>query len=113
MRWNAVVATHHLEELPTIDLADSLTMTVFPARHVVASAALRFQVGAASIAFSSDTGPTSALCDAARDVSLFVCEATYGPHTPAGDSHGHPSAHQAAQLATQANAPDRREPVHA
>jgi ribonuclease BN (tRNA processing enzyme) len=94
----------HLEDLPTIDLTDSLTMTAFPARHAVASAALRFQAYTASIAFSSDTGPTDALCEAARHASLFVCEATYGPQAPAEDSHGHLSAYQGAQLATQANA---------
>jgi ribonuclease BN (tRNA processing enzyme) len=93
-----------LEDLPAIELADGLTMTAFPARHAVASAALRFQAPAETIAFSSDTGPTDVLCDAARDASLFVCEATYGPHAPPEDTHGHLSAHQAAQLATQANA---------
>jgi ribonuclease BN (tRNA processing enzyme) len=94
----------HLEDRPAIDLTDSLTMTAFPARHAVASAALRFQADTGSVAFSSDTGPTDALCDAARDASLFVCEATYGPHAPAEDSHGHLSAYQGAQLATQAHA---------
>ena len=93
----------NLAARPAVELADGLTMRAFPARHAVPSAALRFEASAATIAFSSDTGMSAAVHEAADSATLFACEATYGPTTPAEDSHGHLSAAQAGQIAARAN----------
>lgn len=86
-----------------VDIAPGLTLTPFSARHAVPSAALRFETADAAIAFSSDTGPTESLIDAAAGVDFFVCEATYGPAQPhLDDSHGHLTAGQAGEIARRA-----------
>ena len=86
-----------------VDITPELSLTPFSARHAVASAALRFETSQAAVAFSSDTGPTQSLVEAAEHADYFVCEATYGatqPHT--NDLHGHLTAGQAGDIARQA-----------
>jgi ribonuclease BN (tRNA processing enzyme) len=55
----------------------------------------RVENGAVSIAYSADSGPSSALEDLARDVDLFVCEATLERGDSDGDLRGHLSAEEA------------------
>ena len=61
-----------------IDITPELSLTPFSARHAVASAALRFETSQAAVAFSSDTGPTQGLVEAAE-----------GTAARSGDRYGH------------------------
>lgn len=45
--------------------------------HPVETYAMRITAGGRTLAYSADTGETDALVDAARDVDLFLCEASY------------------------------------
>jgi ribonuclease BN (tRNA processing enzyme) len=45
--------------------------------HPVETYAMRVSAGGRTIAYSADTGRTDALIDVARDVDLFMCEASY------------------------------------
>ncbi|GAB3009821.1 MBL fold metallo-hydrolase [Amycolatopsis acidiphila] len=87
-----------------IALLPGVPVFSYPARHAVPSAALRFQLPDAAVAFSSDTGPTDAVVAAATDSTVFVCEATYPDKPPARDEQGHLSAGQAGRLAERAGA---------
>lgn len=84
---------------------DDLRLTAFPAKHAVPSAALRVTCGRSIVTFSSDTGWTDAVVEAATDADLFVCEATY---VDASDeelnTHGHLTGALAGLLATRARA---------
>ncbi|GHF60124.1 ribonuclease BN (tRNA processing enzyme)/phosphoglycolate phosphatase-like HAD superfamily hydrolase [Amycolatopsis bartoniae] len=79
-----------------------VTLFSYPARHSVPSAALRFQLPEATVAFSSDTGVTDAVIAAASDATVFVCEATH--LDPVHDTAGHLSARQAGLMADRAGA---------
>jgi ribonuclease BN (tRNA processing enzyme) len=56
---------------------------------------LRVSNGAHSLAYSGDCGPDAALAEIARDVDLFVCEATLERHELDGRPRGHLSADEA------------------
>ena len=74
----------------SVELFPGLSLEAFPARHPVQSAALRFTVGGAVVAFSSDTTWAEPVVAAASDASLFVCEATYLAADQATlERHGH------------------------
>ena len=51
--------------------------------------------GAATLAYSADTGPTDSLIRLAQDADLFVCEATLPDGADEGDQRGHLSAAEA------------------
>lgn len=51
--------------------------------------------GASSLAYSGDTGPTERLAELARDVDLFVCEATLDRGVDDGQPRGHLSVDEA------------------
>lgn len=75
----------------------------FPARHAVASAALRFTVPEGVVAFSSDTGPCEELVAAASGSDVFVCESTYVvADEKVVNGHGHLTAELAARTAARA-----------
>jgi len=84
----------------SVELFPGLSLEAFPARHPVQSAALRFTVGGAVVAFSSDTTWAEPVVAAASDASLFVCEATYLAADQATlERHGHLTARLAGRLA--------------
>ena len=56
--------------------------------------------GAATLAYTGDTGPSERIADLARDADLFVCEATL-EH---GDADGEPRGHLSAEEALEAYA---------
>jgi ribonuclease BN (tRNA processing enzyme) len=86
-----------------VALLPGITLEAFAARHPVQSAALRFTVDGAVVAFSSDTTWTEPLVAAAGDASLFVCEATYLEADQASlERNGHLTAHMAGRLADAA-----------
>lgn len=89
-----------LDGTSTVEPLPGLHLTAYEAKHAVRSAALRFEAGCSSMAFSSDTALTESLETAAHDVDLFVCEATYLSATSAQlEQHGHLTAAQAGHLA--------------
>ncbi|HVV77798.1 MAG TPA: MBL fold metallo-hydrolase [Mycobacteriales bacterium] len=45
--------------------------------HPVETYAMRISAGGKTVAYSADTGETDVLVDVARDVDLFLCEASY------------------------------------
>jgi ribonuclease BN (tRNA processing enzyme) len=61
---------------------------------------LRVQGDGRVVAFSADTGPTSALTDLAADADLFLCEATLDEEEP--EPRGHLTAREAAAVALAA-----------
>lgn len=86
-----------------IEVLPGVQLTAFEGRHVVASAALRFETADGSVAFSGDTGWCDGVIDAARDADLFVCEATYleaGPKIL--HDHGHLTGELTGRLAGEA-----------
>ncbi len=59
-----------------------------------------------SVAFVTDTRPSDALSELARDADLLICEATYGEDAdqPKAERHGHMTVREAATLAARAGA---------
>ncbi|MDP9805949.1 ribonuclease BN (tRNA processing enzyme) [Trueperella bonasi] len=81
---------------------DGLTLTAYPARHAVPSAALRFERDGKSIVFSSDTGDCDGLRAAAQGANVFIAEATYlDPNPEAMAAHGHLTPALAGEIAKE------------
>lgn len=94
-----------LDGATTVDVLDGVQLTAFPARHAVPSAALRIQCGDVTVTFSSDTGWTDGVIQAATDADLFVCEATYASATEDElNTHGHLTGELAGRLTARAGA---------
>ncbi len=64
---------------------------------------LRVEENGSVLAYSADTGPTSALTTLARDADLFLCEATLDEHGESG-LRGHMTATEAGSAAQLAGA---------
>ena len=87
------------------EIAGGLSLSSFAVAHPVPSAALRFDSGAQTVVFSSDTGACGSLIEAASDADLFLCEATYLEASAAElDRNGHLTPDLAAQAALAAGA---------
>jgi ribonuclease BN (tRNA processing enzyme) len=56
-------------------------------RHPGASFAIRVEAGGTSLCYSGDSGPTPALAEHARGVSLFLCEAGLGDAEEGSEEH--------------------------
>ena len=84
--------------------------TITPTRvsHPVETYALRIEQGGRVFVYSGDTGPSTALVEAAKGADLFLCEASFleGPDNPADL---HLTGRQAGQHASRAE----REPAAA
>ena len=72
---------------------DALALEV--AHYTMPTCAVRLSDGAASLAYSADTGPCDALAAVARDAGLLVCEATLPDGHDEGELRGHLSAVEA------------------
>jgi ribonuclease BN (tRNA processing enzyme) len=68
------------------------------------SHALRIEADGAALAYSGDAGPCDALVEIARDVDLFLCEATLERGADDGELRGHLAADEAVALAEAAGA---------
>jgi ribonuclease BN (tRNA processing enzyme) len=84
-------------------------VTFFAVDHRVPTLAVRVEAGGRVFAFSADCRPCDGLSACARNADLFLCDAicatTDGPDAVARTlSHMHPSALEAAKLATEAKA---------
>ena len=75
-------------------------------RTISPDAVLGQQRRGISVAFVTDTRPTGALSELARDADLLICEATYGEDDDQlkAERHGHMTVREAATLAARANA---------
>jgi ribonuclease BN (tRNA processing enzyme) len=71
--------------------------------HPVETYAMRVTAGGRSVAYSADTGESEALVDLARDVDLFLCEASYLDGDP-NPPDVHLTGRQAGDYATRAGA---------
>ena len=58
------------------------TVTPIPVAHPVAAFGLRVSTGSSTLAYTGDTGPTAVLDDLARDVDLFLAEASFRTGDP-------------------------------
>ena len=65
------------------------------AHYSMPTCGLRISDGAATLAYSADTGPTDALVRLAHGADLFLCEATLPDGADEGDQRGHLSAAEA------------------
>ncbi len=59
----------------------------FELPHHVPDAGFRISAGGVTLAYTGDTGPTEDLLTLARDVDLFLCEASFVRQTRAGALH--------------------------
>jgi ribonuclease BN (tRNA processing enzyme) len=75
-----------------------------PLPHFVPGAGLRLRAGAAVVAYTGDTGPSSDIVDLARDADLFIAEATYPEEVPPASARFLSSARQAGGYAARAGA---------
>lgn len=98
------VATELIEYAPGDQRSvGELHLELIELRHVVTDCGVRVQAAdGTTLAYTGDTGWTPALIDLAKDVDLLICEATY--LTPDTSNHGHLTAGEAAQAATEAGA---------
>lgn len=86
-----------------LPVVEDVGLTAYPGEHPVPSAALRFDLGGATLAFSSDSSWCAGVLDAARDVDLFVCEAAFLDSDPELLTRfGHLSPELAGRLAVRA-----------
>jgi ribonuclease BN (tRNA processing enzyme) len=94
---------------PTIPMAEYADGEVFPAAGVsvephalphydLVSYGMRVSDGRATLAYSSDCGPTGLLVDLARDADLFICEATLETGELDSEPRGHLSPDEAVAL---------------
>lgn len=94
-----------LDGVTTVEVLDGVELIAFPAKHAVPSAALRIRCGDFTVTFSSDTGWTDGVIQAATDADLFICEATYATATQEElNIHGHLTGELAGRLAATAGA---------
>ncbi|HSP71286.1 MAG TPA: MBL fold metallo-hydrolase [Gaiellaceae bacterium] len=76
--------------------AAGLTVTAIRVPHyTLTTYGLRVTNGARSLAYSGDSGPSDRLAELARDVDLFICEATLARGDLDGSPRGHLSADEA------------------
>ncbi len=85
------------------------TVEFFAVEHRVPTLAVRVTAGGRTFAFSADCRPCPGIIACARDADLFLCDAICavadGPEAVARTlSHMHPSAQEAAAIATEAGA---------
>ena len=84
-------------------------VTFFEMEHRVPTVAVRIEAGGKVLAFSADSVPCQALIDCARDADLFICDALSAPGTDQAmidrtTQRMHPTAREAGEMATAANA---------
>jgi ribonuclease BN (tRNA processing enzyme) len=81
------------------------TVSALDVPHFIETTALRFDVGATSLGYSSDLGPTDEIAPFMRDVDLLLCEAAFSED---GDlqapGRGHITATEAGRIARDAGA---------
>ncbi len=92
-----------------IEIKDNLTVSLFGATitfkqmvHLIESYGLRVEYAGKRFAYTGDTGIFPGIVDLARDVDLFLSEATFPSNKSAEEGH-HLSSASAAKIAKDAN----------
>jgi ribonuclease BN (tRNA processing enzyme) len=108
--WQQHAATvRHTVELGQHYDLGGFQVEFFAVEHRVPTLAVRVTVGGRTFAFSADCRPGPGVVACARDADLFLCDAICavadGPEAVARSlSHMHPTAQEAAAIATEARA---------
>lgn len=76
----------------------------WPLPHSAPNAGMRLSAGGRHVAYTGDTGPSPNLLPLARDVDLFLAEASFAEHVPAGSVGSLSSAREAGETAARAGA---------
>jgi ribonuclease BN (tRNA processing enzyme) len=76
----------------------------WPLPHYVPNAGMRLTAGGKVLAYTGDTGPSSAIVELARDADLFLAEASFPEQVPETAARDLSSARQAGEAATAAGA---------
>ncbi|OHV62747.1 MBL fold metallo-hydrolase [Pseudofrankia sp. BMG5.36] len=77
-------------------------VSLHPLRHAIPNCGIRVESEAGTLAYTGDTGMTDGLLPLARDVNVFLAEATRA--TTDNGAHGHLSATEAGRAAAEAGA---------
>jgi ribonuclease BN (tRNA processing enzyme) len=97
--WDSAFAPQEYEEGVPFEAADGLEVLALRLPHyTLTTYGLRVTDGRKSVAYSGDSGPSGRLAELARDVDLFICEATLAR----GELDGRPRGHLAADEAVAA-----------
>jgi len=99
--FDVAFEVHEYEPGDTFTVGDC-TITMHRTKHSLPNCGSRIVSPDGSLAFTGDTTATPALVDLARDIDLFLCEATL--EEPDGTTHGHLSAAEAGETAAAAGA---------
>ncbi|ANE04720.1 MBL fold metallo-hydrolase [Corynebacterium crudilactis] len=87
------------------ELVDNFTITPFRVVHPIETYALRVEEHrtGATLTFSGDSAYTEALVDAAKDVDVFLCEASWGDSCDGKAPAMHMCGQDAGKIAAKAN----------
>lgn len=102
-RINEVFDVRPLVEGDRVDIGH-LSLEVATSDHSVPTLASRWEAGARSMCFSADTGPSGDWMRLARDVDLFLCEATYQGASGVAVYPHHLTAGESGSIAREAGA---------
>ena len=106
--WHDEVASHEVAAGETRDIG-GFTVGFFACDHRVPTLAVRVTAGGRTFAFSADSRPTADLVACARDADVFLCDAICAEAdgeaaVERANWTMHPTAREAAEMATQAGA---------
>ncbi len=93
--------TYEPEEV--LDIHDA-RVSFAPTAHYIPTWASRYEAAGASLTFSADTAPDDRVAELARDVDVFVCEASLSVEEESAGPRGHVSAREAGRMAERAGA---------
>jgi ribonuclease BN (tRNA processing enzyme) len=96
--WDSAFTLREYEESKTFNAAGLDVTAIRVPHYTLQTFGLRVEDGAKTFAYSGDSGPTDRLAELARDVDLFLCEATL----ERGDLDGRPRGHLDADEAVAA-----------
>ena len=93
--WDAAFTLREYADDEPFEAAGLHVVPVRLPHYTLRTYGLRVSNGSRSLAYSGDSGPSEQLGELARDVDLFVCEATLERGELDGDPRGHLSADEA------------------
>jgi ribonuclease BN (tRNA processing enzyme) len=93
--WTLAFDPREYPEQEPFTVAGLEVRAVSVPHYTMATYGLRLTNGAKTLAYSGDSGPSERLTELARDVDLFLCEATLEHGDLEGDPRGHLSADEA------------------
>jgi ribonuclease BN (tRNA processing enzyme) len=92
---DGVFAVHEYADRQAFETAGLTVRPIRVAHFDAVAFGVRISDGEKTVAFSGDSGPSTALAELADGAHLFVCEATSPDGVPAGPARGHLSAAEA------------------